>query len=450
MIRLTRSPRKPRRGALLARFVFALCGLALITCAAGGWTPAGQLSPAGGSNAPQSWRDRLETWVRAVDTHEPGESDASTIAVGTWSEDDLAQLRSDLFALLAIHSRESGRTGPSEVPGGVVPTITYKSVPLTLSGLRALLGLSGSGTPPGGVNRLLERGAILHADIAMHGDPYFRGRAGCAATPSVLALDGNRVGQGCLGIHWPHARALLDAVSPDPARDPAVRLWYHATIAYLLEHWDYANANPQIEHARLLFPRDAGILFEHGYFHETLAAPFLESVAAESGAALQPKADHLHEAESLLRSAIAAAPEFAEARIRLGHVLTELGRPRDAVDELGRAGSVSEPAELHYFAELFLGEAEQLLAHVERAREHYTAASKVFPAAQSPRLALALLAVQGGDRANAERVMKPVVSLARDNPYRVDPWWAYPKWQAKSSAALLEDLYLPFRTGDAR
>jgi hypothetical protein len=57
-------------------------------------------------------------------------------------------------------------------------------------------------------------------------------------------------------VYCPRGMGVRDGMTmmlgPDPAKDETVRLWYAATLAFLLQTGNYANARPQLEHARLL------------------------------------------------------------------------------------------------------------------------------------------------------------------------------------------------------
>src|SRR5262249_19613969 len=98
-----------------------------------------------------------------------------------------------------------------------------------------------------------------------------------------------------------------------------------------------------------------------------------------------------------------------------------------------------------YYGELFLGAAEERLAHDDAAREAYSEAATLYPRAQSPHIALSALARRHGDRATALREMQIVFELqhAEDGPD--DPWWAYYKSHARNADDLLEALWRPFR-----
>jgi hypothetical protein len=355
-------------------------------------------------------------------------------------EGDLEEVRTDFLALVAICKRELGRsvrTAP----------IVYRDTVITFPDLRRLLGLTDDEAVKGNANRVLQRAAIFHADVAMLVIPLLPGRAGCSARATLLLKDGNSVGAGCVGIHWTHGRLLLDAVRPDPGKDPVARLWYVATITYLLEIGDFANADPQIARARLLFPDDPAILFEHGLFHEGFASPYIQTAALESGADIRGASVHLDEAEDLYRRAVKGNSKFVEARVHRGFVLGLLGQHRDAAEELRLVAPAAAEPQLRYYAELFLGRAEESLGNRVAARDHYGRAAELYPQAQSPLLALALLARQFGDRAGAQSAMRQVLALSQARDMAADPWWRYYRWQQADFKARFAELHAPFLPG---
>ena len=393
--------------------------------------------PARAQTAQPPWLARLSSWLEAVKDHKPGTLDMAARLTGFMGEGDLYEARTDFLSLVYVCKREVGR---SKQPAPIV----YNNTLIPFADLRRLLGLTDDEAAKGNANRVLLRAAILHADVAMLVIPLLPGRTGCAAHASLLVQDGNSVGAGCIGIHWTQGRLLLDAVRPDPNTERAVRLWYHATITYLLEDGDFANADLQIGHGRLLFPSDPAILFEHGYYHEGFASPFIQTAALESGADRRGAEVHLDEAEDLYRKAIKENPQFVEARVHRGLVLGLLGRHRDAAEELRLAASTAVGPQLRYYAELFLGHAEESLGNRVAARDHYRMTSALYPQAQSPLLALALLARQFGDRAGVQDAMRRMLALPPGRDVKADPWWTYYRWQNQGSEALFAELHAPF------
>ena len=413
-----------RRAALLA---FVLAGAVLAA-----QDPDRTASP--------RWLVGLSSYLEAVNEHRPGRLDLAARFTGSLGEGELDELRTDLFALVA---RYKGALGRPARPA----SIAYRNTTIPLPELRKRLGLTDDEAAKGNANRILLRAAILHADVAILIVPLLPGGAGCHGRAPLIVKDGNIVGDGCLSFHWTHGRMLLDAVMPDPGKDPVARLWYVATITYMLEKGDYASANLHIARARLLFPDDPAILFERGYYHEAFASPFMRTAALESGIDVRSARADLDEADDLYGRAIRGDPRFAEARMRRGHVLGLLGRHLDAAEELRLALLSLDGSKDRYYAELFLGHAEESLGNRAAAREHYGQAAALYPRAQSPLLALAVLARQLGDRAGAQDAMRQLLALPPARDMTADPWWRYYRWQMVDYRARLTELYAPFLDG---
>jgi tetratricopeptide (TPR) repeat protein len=368
------------------------------------------------------WLTRLSSYLESVRGHRPGELDMAARLEGFTGEVDLGEVRTDLIAILALCRRELGRSSTAD-------TLTYRNASVSIADLRQMLDLTDEEAARGDAGRILKRAAVLHADVAMLVTPLLPGRIGCSSTSSMLIRDGNRVGTGCLDIHWVHARLLLDAIRPDPAKDEFVRRWYVATATYLLESGSYANATLHLEQARLLFRSDPETLFVRGYYAEVFASPHIQSVALEHGADPRGAKSYLEEAEDLYRRAVKGNPQFVEARVRRGNVLSRLGRSEDAARDLRLAAADARGRELRYFAELFLGQAEQAVGNPAGARSHFREAAALFPEAQSPLLGLVLLDRQLGDRAGAQDALKRVLDLPAGREASADPWSSYYRWQ---------------------
>ncbi|HSP90302.1 MAG TPA: hypothetical protein VLN08_05325, partial [Vicinamibacterales bacterium] len=262
------------------------------------------------SEAPP-WLARLSTWVELVAAHRPGSIDAPARLIAFWPEAHMDEVRTDFVALAALYRRELIR---SARPAPVV----YRDTMIAVPELGRLLGLAEAEGAQERANRVLKRAAILYADVVMLVVPLLPGQFGCSAGGSMLVKDGARIGTGCVNVHWLQGRALLDAVGPDPAKDETVRLWYAATLAFLLQTGNYANARPQLEHARVLFRLDPDILFQGGYYHEAFASPLIQTAAVASGSEPRGGKAHLENAEDLYRRAVREDPRFVEARVRHG------------------------------------------------------------------------------------------------------------------------------------
>ena len=257
----------------------------------------------------------------------------------------------------------------------------------------------------------------------------------------ALFVDGREVGSGCSNYHWEKGRLLLDALKPGPAKDPIARLWYHATIAYLLEVTNYTDAEPHIDYARTVFPTEAVILFEHGCFHESMASARAQAVIRESRPQLGGSTKHLTEAEWLFRDAVRADPAYVEARVHHGFVLDELERYEAAATELRPALEAAQGRLLQYYGEMFLGRAEEGLGHYDASRARYAKAAGLYPYAQSPWMAISHLERRVGDRAKSVDAMHTMFGFPSEGSSRFDPWWSYHLLQDASSAKLLAELY---------
>ena len=93
-----------------------------------------------------------------------------------------------------------------------------------------------------------------------------------------------------------------------------------------------------------------------------------------------------------------------------------------------------------YYAQLVLGDAAAALGQREIASAAYRRAAILFPTAQTPRLALSLLARSAGNAASALTALAPVFSLSDDPMERPDPWWAYHKGEGRYANQLISDL----------
>jgi tetratricopeptide (TPR) repeat protein len=187
---------------------------------------------------------------------------------------------------------------------------------------------------------------------------------------------------------------------------------------------------PHFERAQQLYPGDAGLLYLRGYLHETFASPRVQNVAraitsAGSRTRVRAPRRELQDAESYFRRALTGNPALADARLRLGRVLSLLGDDADAVRELRIVlTATGDPVQL-YYAHLFLGSALESLGRRDEARDAYVRASSYFASADAPRLALSQLAVRSGEAAEAHTRLDATLSR-RGGSDRDDPWWTYP------------------------
>jgi tetratricopeptide (TPR) repeat protein len=422
---------------------------------------------------------RAERWLKAAFSHQPGAKDDAVTEVSLWSNAELRALFVDeavLAQLMQNPMRSNikvptiGRPQPPAYSTWQIRRLRvlacaasgeldrFACTRLTAEDaidptLKRLAQVAASG-PAGSF--VLERGALLHGDIAMFGpapvmapgdSPGFDG-----GKIRVQLQDGESSGINAAPIHWDMARQLLDYVKPSTA-DTFVRRWYGATAMWMQGGQQHDTAH--LKHARAMFPDDPDILFLSGCQMETYAGTAIQAVVRSAvlptGFTLDvaPEGTALRDAEEYFRRALARDPRYRDARIHLGHVLLARGRAMEAADELRQVDMTDQPQLTQYFHAMFLGTAEEALARFDQAREAYARASSVFPAAQSPYLALSALATRRGDRATAVKETERLFDLPAVAREPNDPWWTYHVWQAQDVPELFEQLYAQL-TGERR
>ena len=303
-------------------------------------------------------------------------------------------------------------------------------------------------------NRLLRRGAMLHADIAMAAQEGLI-RAAEPTVPGALpgrgpiqVFDGTARGPDEADRHWATARALLEGVAPEPARDEWVHQWYRAAAARMRRDSLLASSEPLLSRARQLFPKDAAFPFYGGCLHAAYASPAIQAVYAAAASsssqrnrvAVWQSGPHLSQAADRFREALALQPEWPEARVRLGRVLGLLGRHKEAAATLRRALDETDDLSLVYWGSVFLGTEEEALGRDADARTAYERARTLRPGAQAPSLALSQLARRTGDRSRAIAELRAVLTLPADAVSRYDLLWDYHGARASEVDILFAEL----------
>jgi tetratricopeptide (TPR) repeat protein len=396
--------------------------------------------------------------VRSVERHEPARADVEAATIAVWSRDDLRTtvetLRSLRDALQRAVRADDAREDRQDIR-------TRGGHRLSALQAQTLLGLTADEAQRGDINRLLKRGAMLHADIAM------LAREGLvrAAEPSVpgtppgrgpiQVFDGRAGGADHADRHWEMARALLESVTPEPGRDEWVYRWYRAAAARMRRDSLLASSAPLLERARQLFPKDAAFPFYGGCLHEIHASPAIQAVyeatapSQRSRAAPSLSGPHWNQAVRLFSEALELQPSWPEARLRLGRVLGLLGRHKEAAATLRRALDETDDLPLVYWGSLFLGAEEQSLGRDAEARASFERARALRPGAQAPRLALSQLARRAGDRSQALAELRAVLTLPPDEVSRYDPLWDYHVSRGSEADILFAELRRQLGTGGA-
>ncbi len=156
----------------------------------------------------------------------------------------------------------------------------------------------------------------------------------------------------------------------------------------------------------------------------------------------------LSAASRLFRQALAGTSSRDEASLRLGHVLMEQGKAKDAVQHLNVAAA-SRDAFVRYNGLLLLARAFADAGRPREAEQCYRRAAAVFPDAQAPVIGLSLLDDDAGQTDAALGGLRSTQSnVAIPTPER-DPWWVYYQGADRFAATHLDRLYAAARAAAA-
>jgi hypothetical protein len=381
------------------------------------WSAAAR--PVQRTETPRAIRElRVEQWLELVRQHEPGLIDAALRSLRSWPEAQLLQLRDGLLEW----SFENDR-------------LPVKS--------------------PEERRSLFRRAATLHAELAMlarfQDAPVDTLRRSPMAPASVIVDDGQSAGFATNSIHWQLGRVLIDSLEPEHLRDAFVSLWYRASAEFMIAGGDYAATQSHLACAQRVLADEAHVWLASGVVRAHYATPSVQNAMAGVKVPfgfyvmVNDRQAELDQAERFLRRAVELEPRSAEAQLRYGWVLVQQQRLDPAFDALRAARAAASEPVLEYFAALFLGVAEAAAGRHDAAGELFEQASRPFPTAQAPLLALSELAMRRGDRAAASAALHRLLALPPNE--REDPWWNYGvvygrHWRA-SWSRMLERLSEP-------
>ncbi len=385
-------------------------------------TPAVQ-KPKGRTD-PNYQFQKVEEWWKAAAQHNPGKPDSAATMIANWDERDL-ELVIGFITKLASQPVKTARAT------------------LARASIRRVLQLTDQEVKRGNLNRILKRGALLHTDIALLG---IETNGNAHTSERVVVFYDGRVTVLPRERNWQFARQLIDTVSPSPSEDPMVRLWYIATTAHMQSRRLFAYARQNLENALKIFPSDDRILFYAGVLHETWALPFNQNALLPMGMQMNfgSKESELRRARNFYQKSIETNPNSAETHLRLGRVLGLLGNHGQAAAELKQAVASIKDPQLLYYASLYLGYEFEMLSRRSEAREQYECAATLYPAAQSPLLALSQLAHSSDDVNGALLALQHVWELPRADLWKDDPWWTYDLSHVRDAEKLVATMHNAF------
>lgn len=393
----------------------------------------------------------LDEWIVMVDRHSVGERDEPLAKLGSWNVDDLTMMRAYVEAFSGVRLDTGQRaTRRRQISGTDYAVIRQRTAEIMARG---------------DLDTFRKRAVLLHTDAALlestpvvvpapaarSQKPRWR-RDEPQPAVDVMSADGRVERYEIANPHWEFAMDLLDTLPATPGRDPIVAQWYRALGAHFAWKHSFADAHRHFERARRVVPDDAGVLFGEACLQETLGAPRVQNLqrvtTLPNGMVIlgvSSAETHHQRAEALLRRALAARPDFVDARLRLGRVLLEQRQYEASLPHFDQVVTESRDAVLTYYAHLFAGDAMLALNRPAESQASYERALVLYPYSQAAHLGLGASLRAGGDRQAAVKAVMATITLpikTRDG--REDPWWEYYEGDAANVERLLDGLRAPF------
>lgn len=390
----------------------------------------------------------LDAWIAMLDRHSAGAHDESITRLGAWNYDELSLVRRYADALTQVPTDTRERSvRRAALTGGELAKIKQRALEIQSRG---------------NFDTFRKRAVMLHTDAAVLDllPDFVAPPAGIRhplryAPPAgldVKSFDGRVDRYEMVNPHWQIAMDLLAALPAKPQRDPIVAQWYRTFGAFFAHKHRFADALRHFDEARRVVPDDPGVLLAEAAFQETMGSPRIQNLnrvtALPQGMVLigmSSAGAHHRRAEQLLKRALAARPDFAEAQLRLGRVLAEQDQYDAALPYFAQVAARSRDPQLTYYAHLFNGEALLALGRPQDAGASFEHALAAFPHAQAARLGLAAALRAAGDREAAiEQVMTIVTVPAAHRDADDDPWWTYYEGDDAGLVRLLDEFRAPY------
>jgi tetratricopeptide (TPR) repeat protein len=371
---------------------------------------------------PHSKYDRVKDWRAAARQHNAGNPDSAAKVIGGWPKSDIEFVLDFVSKLASQPAKSIKRT-------------------LAKAQIRRLLDLNDQEVKQGDLSRIIRLGVLLHTDIALLN--LDTGEYQRSPGSMGVFVDGNVVITQPKTLHWEYARKLVDSIISLGPNDQIARQWYIATTAYMQSRRLLGYAGQNLRSGLEKYPSDYSILFYAGALHENWASPANQYDRLLSGLKFTygSRESELMLAQNYFEKSIAANPDFAEARMRFGRVLSLLGLHGESIEELQQAAASLKDPQLLYYASLFLGCEFEILPSKDKARDQYENAAKLYPTAQSPLLALSRLSGGSGDAKGALDAVQRVFALAVKDFRNDDPWWAYDLAHVRNADALMAEIH---------
>ena len=320
----------------------------------------------------------------------------------------------------------------------------------------------------------LKRALSMHTDIALAQQATLA-RPAVGSRTAVVLLDGLAIDDIPRAQPWRICWKLATGLATRRDQGPAIAAWFRATGAVLQQLGDCDLLAYHLDAGLSLFARDAVIALYAGTLHQTFAdarvqafiarrqaAPTMPSgisplaqskwaafeqarrdldrrmrVGRDAATRNEPQAAdiELGLARDFFRRALQLDPSLHETRIRLAHVMSDLGNHEEAVATVKPALATTLGPFLEFYAAVILGRSEEHLGHYAAAGEAYARAAARFPGAQSAELGRSRIALTQGRADDAVAIAVGVVGP--ESPEHADPWSSYFRVHDPDAGALL-------------
>jgi len=202
--------------------------------------------------------------------------------------------------------------------------------------------------------------------------------------------------------------------------------WYELGASVFLAMTAPEQADVLLGHGLRLFKRSARLRMYAGIVEE-MRAHILDGnlhdprvIAMMAGSAARRR---IVLAEHAYQDALEIDPTLAEARVRLGRMLSLRHELKPARRELEAAEAAAPDPRTKHLAHLFLGALSEVEQNLPAARDHYAAAAQLFPRAQTALVALSYAFALTGREGEARRVLADIGSGDGDD--LTDPFGDY-------------------------
>jgi len=311
----------------------------------------------------------------------------------------------------------------------------------------------------------LARALVLHTDIALAQRTLPETPPPSGGPVAVVVIDGQRTRTVTRSPHWAVARRIAAELVKQSGPDPAaiVAAWYRASCALMQEWGDLDTLEAQLEAGVALFGRDPVLALQRGTLHQAFGDARLADYARErraltamrrngigtvasiggrnasrpdaSASGLSASRAELNVAEREFRRALALDPTLHEARIRLAHVLSQLGNDRQAVEVVQPAAEADLPPFSAFYAAMILGRSQEHLGRFAEAGAAYDRAAAHTGGAQSAEIGRSRVALAQGRPAEALTIVTAVT--AQGVSPRDDPWTVYFRFHDPDAETLM-------------